>query len=149
MPRCISQNYLQSFPASGCFPASFPIPTAGYCPPTPPQETFKHSQVGLTQSPVGPRLLSPGSWCAQGFVCALQEWSGVFPPVQWKSYNQILLGFKVRFPGDSRSLLRITRLGRFWSSRRRRWTHVFLLCHLEPISSCYIFLRWGCLPIIP
>ena len=103
MPRCISQNCLQSFPASGCFPASFPIPVAGHCPPTSLQETFRHSQLGLTQSPVGLLPLPPGSWCIQGFVCALQEWSRVFPPVLWKSYNQILLVFKsdsLEMPGS-------------------------------------------------
>ena len=36
---------------------------------------------------------SPGSWCAQYFVCALQEWS-LFPPVLSKSCNQIPLAFK-------------------------------------------------------
>ena len=40
----------------------------------------------LTQSLVGSLLLSPGSWCAQSFVCALQEsvspglWSNQIPP---------------------------------------------------------------------
>ena len=32
-------------------------------------------------------------------------------PVLWKSYNQILLVFKVRFPGESQSLCQIPRLG--------------------------------------
>ena len=32
-----------------------------------------HSQVGLSQPLVGSLLLSPGSWCALAFVCALQE----------------------------------------------------------------------------
>lgn len=32
-----------------------------------------HSQISLGQSLVGSLLLSPGSWCTQGFVCALQE----------------------------------------------------------------------------
>ena len=36
-----------------------------------------NSQASLGQSFVGSLLLSPGSWCAQGFVCALQE--SVFP----------------------------------------------------------------------
>ena len=36
-------------------------------------ETPGHSQESLAQSLVGSLLLSPGSWCAQGFVCALQE----------------------------------------------------------------------------
>ena len=36
-------------------------------------ETPGHSQASLGQSLVGSLLLSPGSWCAQGSVCALQE----------------------------------------------------------------------------
>ena len=36
---------------------------------------LKHSQVDLAQCSVGSLLLSPGFWCTQGFVCALQEWS--------------------------------------------------------------------------
>ena len=35
----------------------------------------------------------------------------LFPPVFWKSYNQILLAFTVRFPGDSQSLCQAPRLG--------------------------------------
>ena len=34
-----------------------------------------HSQASLGQSLVGSLLPSPGSWCVQGFVCALQECS--------------------------------------------------------------------------
>ena len=44
-------------------------------------ETPGHSQTSLGQSLVGSLLLSPGSWCAQGFVCALQE---SVSPVLWK-----------------------------------------------------------------
>ena len=47
--------------------------TAGHCWPTPLPETPKHTQVNLVQPLVGSLLLSPGSWCIQGFVCALQE----------------------------------------------------------------------------
>ena len=36
-------------------------------------ETPGHSWVCLGQSLVGSLLLSPGSWCTQGFACALQE----------------------------------------------------------------------------
>ena len=37
------------------------------------QETLKHSQTSLAPSLMGSLLLSPGSWCAQGSICALQE----------------------------------------------------------------------------
>ena len=36
-------------------------------------ETPGHSLASLGQSLVGSLLLSPGSWCTQGSVCALQE----------------------------------------------------------------------------
>ena len=41
--------------------------------PMPPPETPGHSQASLGQSLVGPLLPSPGSWCIQGSVFALQE----------------------------------------------------------------------------
>ena len=41
--------------------------------PTPPPETPGHPRASLSQSLVGSLLLSPRSWCAQGFVCALQN----------------------------------------------------------------------------
>ena len=36
-----------------------------------PQETLRHSQAGLAQSPVGALLFCPRSWCTQSCVCAL------------------------------------------------------------------------------
>ena len=47
----------------------------------------------------GVTVSSPGSWCPQDFVCALQQ--SLFHPVLWKSCNQILLAFTVRFLGNS------------------------------------------------
>ena len=61
---------------------SAPDPTAGHCRPTPPPKTSRHSQATLAQSLiVGSLLFSPGSWCAQGFVSALQEYNsaGISP----------------------------------------------------------------------
>ena len=52
---------------------SAPNPAPGYRQPMPPLETPGYSQASLGQSLVGSLLLSPGSWCAQGFVCSLQE----------------------------------------------------------------------------
>ena len=40
---------------------------------TPPLATLGHSWGSLGQSLVGSQHLSPGSWCAQGFVCAVQD----------------------------------------------------------------------------
>ena len=51
---------------------SSPNPTTGHHQPMPPLETPGHSW-SLGQSLVGSLLLSPGSWCTQGSVCALQE----------------------------------------------------------------------------
>ena len=50
-----------------------PNPLAGHHWPTPRPEIPGHSQGSLRQSLVGSLLLSPGSWCTQGSVCALQE----------------------------------------------------------------------------
>ena len=51
---------------------SAPDPAAGQCAPKPPPETPGPSQASLGQSLAGSLLLSPGSWCTQGFVCPLQ-----------------------------------------------------------------------------
>ena len=48
-------------------------PEAGLHQPTPLLETPGHSWASLGQSLVESLLFSPGSWCTQGFVCALQE----------------------------------------------------------------------------
>ena len=52
---------------------SVPDPVAGHHWPVPLPETPGHSQVSLGQSLVGSLLLSPGSWCAQGFLWALRS----------------------------------------------------------------------------
>ena len=52
---------------------SAPSPAAGHHRPMPPPEIPGHSWATLGQSIVGPLLPPPGSWCTQGFVCALQE----------------------------------------------------------------------------
>ena len=50
-----------------------PVPAAGSCLPMPPPGTLGHTWASLGQSLVGSLLLSPGSWCVQGSVCAHQE----------------------------------------------------------------------------
>ena len=52
---------------------SAPDSLAGHYQPTPPPETPGQSQRSLAQTLLGSLVLSPGSWCTQGFVCALQE----------------------------------------------------------------------------
>ena len=49
-----------------------PDPAAGHRQPTPLLETPGHSWANLGQSLVQTLLLSPGSWCMQGFVYTLQ-----------------------------------------------------------------------------
>ena len=75
---------------------------AGHCPPTPLQETPTHSWVGLTQFPVGSVFFPLGPGAHIDLF--------LFPPVLWRSCNQVLLAFKVRSPGDSQSLGKIPRL---------------------------------------
>ena len=50
-----------------------PNPAAGHHRPMPSLETLEHLQAGLGHSLVASLVLPPGSWYAQGFVCALQE----------------------------------------------------------------------------
>ena len=60
----------------------------------------------------------------------------VFLPVLWRSYSQIPLGFKARFPGDSQSLCQIPRLGSLlWSSEHsQQWENLFGLLLLIVID---------------
>ena len=55
----------------------------------PSLETPGHSQASLPQSLMGILLFSPGSWCTEGFVCALQE--SVFPVLCkfWQLHGRI------------------------------------------------------------
>ena len=73
-------------------------PAAGHHQPTPPPETPGPSWESLGQSLVGSLLLSPGSWCTQGCVCALQEsvslvlckfrwlYGGLMATFSWRAY---------------------------------------------------------------
>ena len=94
--RVMGTSFKRAYASTVVFSA--PDPTAGHCPSTLPPETPGHSQASLAQSLVGTLLLSPGSWCTQGFVCALQE---SVSPVLWKFCNQIPLACKAgyRHPG--------------------------------------------------
>jgi len=60
------------------------------------------------QSLVGTLFLSPGSCCAQSFICALQ---GSVSIILCKLCNQIPLASKGKFPGGSQSLCLFPRLG--------------------------------------
>ena len=64
-----------SFKRSHACTATLSAPNSGegYHWPTPPLEIPGHSQESLGHSLVGSLLLSPGTWCIQGSICALQE----------------------------------------------------------------------------
>ena len=70
---------------------SAPNPAAGHCRLTPLPETPGHSWTSLGQSLVGSLLLSPGSWCTQGFISALQ--ASVAPILYkfWQLYGGVII----------------------------------------------------------
>ena len=65
-------DLLQKVPCTHCC-TECPDPAAGHQWPMPLPETAGHSQASLGHSLLGSLILSPGSWCAQGFVGTLQE----------------------------------------------------------------------------
>ena len=86
--------------------ASAPVPVVSPCGSTTPhlpQETLQHEQVVWI---VSCGVTAPFLWglvCANFCLCP-PRLESLFPQVPWKSYNQIPLAFKIRFPGDSQSL---------------------------------------------
>ena len=73
---------------------------------------------------------APFLWVCAHRVLFVPFKSGVSVfPVLWKPCNQILLGFKVRFPGDSQSLCWIPRLGSLmWCSEpSQQWENFFVI----------------------
>ena len=96
---------------------------------------------GFDSVSLGSLLLSSGSWCKQNFVCALQDWS-LFPPVLWKSYNQIPLALEFKFPGDSQSHGQISGMGSLmWDSEAsQQCENLFGIIVLQSVSSP----TWGC-----
>ena len=80
-----------SFKMSHACTAALSVPNLalGHCQPTPLPGTPGHSQASLGQSLAGSLLLSPRSWCAQAFVCSLQE--SVSPALckVWRLYGGV------------------------------------------------------------
>ena len=70
-------------------PLSAPGPVAGHCQCTPVPETPGYSWASLGQSLVGSLLLSPGSLCAQGSVCALQVFISPVLCKFWQLYGGV------------------------------------------------------------
>ena len=69
---------------------SSPDPVAGHHQPTPLLETPGPSWASMGQSLVGSLLLFPGSWCAQVFVCALQESVSPLVCKFWQLYGELV-----------------------------------------------------------
>ena len=97
MPACWSYQ-------DGCSQCSWPRsrPLLTHTVPETPGHTGKPSSISC-----GVSAPSAGSWCTQGFVCALQE---SVSPVLWKFCNQIPLDSKPKSLG-SLSLCQIPRFG--------------------------------------
>ena len=74
---------------AGTATLSVPDPATGHCQLTPLLETPGHSQASLGQSLVGSLLLSPGSWCPQGFVRTLQECVSTVLCEFWQLYGGV------------------------------------------------------------
>ena len=110
-----------------------PDPVAGHRQPTPPPETPGHSWASLGQSLVGPLLLSPGSWCAQSFVCGLQQsvspvlckfW-GLYGGGKWQPPSRELMRYSGLLHTDTLALWQATpdlyRCRRLSSTQRQVW----------------------------
>ena len=65
--KIMGTSFKRSYACTAALTA--PSPEAGHHRPTPPPETLGPSWESLDQSLAGSLLLSPGSWCTQGFVC--------------------------------------------------------------------------------
>ena len=81
-------NLLQKVPCTHCL-TQCSNPAAGHHRYTSLPETPGHSLASLGQSPVGSLLLSPESWCAQDFVCALQEYVSPVLCKFWQLYGGV------------------------------------------------------------
>ena len=78
-------------------------------------------------------------WCAPRL-------ESLFPPVLWKSYNQIPLALKARFPGDSQSQCQIPRLGSLmWGSEpSQQWEYCSPVCGSPTWQVWDLSLSWLC-----
>ena len=77
---------LQKVPCMHCY-TQCPRPCTR--PPPTHASTPGHSWASLGQSLVGSPLLSSGSWCTQGFLCALQESDSPVLGKFWQLYGGV------------------------------------------------------------
>ena len=110
-----------------------PGPAEGHYRPMSPPETPKHSQASPAHVSCG--ATAPFSWVlvhTRFFLC---------PPrvsvllVLWNLYNQNLLTFKIKYPGDSQCVCQIPRLGS-------------LMWGLEPWHQCENFFGTVALQLV-
>ena len=78
-----------SFKRSHACTAPSAPPCSGHRWPTPLPQTHGHSWASPRQPLLGPLLLSPGSWCAQSFICALQESDSPVLRKFWQFYGGV------------------------------------------------------------
>ena len=109
-----------------------------------PPETPGLLQGSPTQSLVGTLLLSPGSWCTQSFVCALQEsvsQSCVSSVIKshWPPKSNSL-GFSVPLP-DPQVEKSIVGPRTFLTMQEFLWYNCSAVCGL---SSHWLYSPWGC-----
>ena len=75
----------------------------------------------------------------------------LLPPVPWKTYDQIPLAFKVRFPGDSQTLCLIPRLGSLiWGSElSQQWENFFGIIVLQFVVTNFMGIGFDFIVIAP
>ena len=100
------------------------------------------------------RSLLPSSGDTKFCLCPPRLKSQL-PLVLWKSYNQIPLALKTRFPGDSQFLCQISRLGSLtWGSEPSElWENLFCIIVFQslgpPLSGYGIWFYHDCIPLLP
>ena len=119
----------------------YPKPVAGHHRPMPLPEIPDHSLASLGRSLVGSLLFPPGSWCAQGSVCAL--WSPVSPvPCKfWWLYDGVngnllheILCHTPSMIGNNKKTGDVTQISRCLEPGKiGRWSKVSLLLHLAMV----------------
>ena len=76
------------------------------------------------------------------FVYTLQDVS-LFPPVLCKSYNQILLALKARFPGDSQSFSLVLLFSSVWVTHPVGMGFDFIMMASFLAFHCAFFFVFG------
>ena len=115
-----------------------PSKTAAASAPIPMLSPATHASTGDPPTPAGGSgsgscgVTAPFLWVLVHTIFCLcpPRLESLIPPVLWKSYNQIPLALKARFPGDSQSQCQIPRLGSLmWGSEpSQQWEYCSPVC---------------------